>query len=147
MGAWLQDSRIEDIGGTNSCPSIDYGEGFATGFMAPTIDVNIDSVIARVPPKSGLLVTQESVETKWDRSLERLNCYKMKNEQSKDLILQNCAAIEAISSCFKNAMKKELHSKQRKGLRKNLTQNYLCLHKSKQLRLPRWETVSIDLSL
>lgn len=76
--------------------------------MAPGSDVSIDSFLAGVAQRSGLLATEKSVEAKRHRFLKELDCIEMKNEKWKKLIIKKDAAMQAMTTCLvgiKNAAK------------------------------------------
>lgn len=74
--------------------------------MSPVIDASMDSGFARVSLRRDLLATENSVEAERDCLLKELNLYKMENEQLKILILERNAAMEAMSKCLLDMVKK-----------------------------------------
>lgn len=70
MGTWSPVSRLEDEDATTSCPSIESKRGFATGLVGPGNGVIMDSFLAEVAQRRGLLAIEDSVKIKLDRLLE-----------------------------------------------------------------------------
>lgn len=64
--------------------------------MAPGSDVSMYALLSEVALRSGLIVTEASIEAERDHLLEELNRFKMKYEQLKKLILEMDFAMKAI---------------------------------------------------
>lgn len=60
-------------GKANSCPSTKSGRRFDTGLVLFGIDVTMDSPLAEVAVRSGLLSTEDSVEAECVRLLGKLD--------------------------------------------------------------------------
>lgn len=82
-GRGAQVSRQENEGASSSCPSFEFGKGFATGSIAPGIDVSMNSPFAGMALKRGHFAAKDSVVVDLYRILEQLNCYKIENKQFK----------------------------------------------------------------
>lgn len=90
MRAWRRrdlEFRLRDEGIPKSCPSISSGRGFATGFMAAEMDVNVDYSSAEVALRSVLLFTENRVEAERDCLQEELIRNRMEDEQSEKSVL------------------------------------------------------------
>lgn len=97
--AWV--SRLEDKGITSSRSSSKSRRVFAIGIIGPGIDVCVDSSSGKVALRSDLLPTEDSVDAERGRLLERLNRYKMENEQEQKLMLEKDVAMKAMSTASK----------------------------------------------
>lgn len=67
--------------------------------MAPGIDDSMDAHLADVALRSGLPTAENTDELERDCLPKKLNRSKMKNKQFNRLILENDAAMMAISKC------------------------------------------------
>lgn len=64
--------------------------------MAPVIDVNVDSSLARVILEFGLFFTGDVVGVERDRLLKHLNRYKIKYDLLNNLILKKNTAMKVM---------------------------------------------------
>lgn len=70
-------SRIKDEGTINLSPSIESGGGSAAGFIAPGINVIMDSLFGRAELRSCLLANEASFKAERDRPQKTMNRYKI----------------------------------------------------------------------
>lgn len=94
--------RLEAEGISYSFLSSDSGRGISIEAMAPGTDVRMDSRLAVVTLRGGLLATEYIVEVEYDLLLKEQNCCKMENEQLTKMQLEKDAAMKAVYTCYVN---------------------------------------------
>lgn len=82
-----QISRHMDEGVPNSYHGIESERRVASCVIGPGIDISMESSVAGRALRSGLLVTEESMEIDCNPLLKELNRYRIENDQSEKLIL------------------------------------------------------------
>lgn len=108
--------RQVDEFSNNMPPSFASGIGITTFVIAPGMKARIESFLACVAVRSGLLTSDFTFKAKCDHLQEKMNCYRVENGQLKALILEKDAGDESTCTCLLDMEKKGLYSKQRKNI-------------------------------
>lgn len=87
-------------------PVFSLKEIFATDIMVLGSNASMNSPLAEVALKSGLLATEDSVEAGRDCLQEDLNCFNMEKRKLKMLIFEEKATMMAMSICLADMKKK-----------------------------------------
>lgn len=129
-------SRLVDEGDKYSSSSFESRRDITTKVLAPGMST-VDSSLARKPLKSGILDSEDTVETKRDRAPEELHRYKIDNEQLVKLTFEKHDVMKAMST-FIQAMDKEFDTiETEKELLSKLKSGLLAMQDAKQLQVPK----------
>lgn len=76
----------------------------------------MDSSLAKVALRSGLLVTKDGIKAERDRLQDALDCFKLEKELLMKLLFEKDVIMMAMSTCFVDMMKQAAKKKTDKGL-------------------------------